>query len=76
MMKPEEGTSTLNVLPSTSNLKIFPGTSTLKIEIPKYVQIRDFGLCQHFKKLLGLEIPVKISLEFELILKVFKKMIY
>ena len=43
--------STLKLEENTSTLEIFPGTSTLENEIQKYVQIRDFGLYQHFQVL-------------------------
>ena len=34
-----------------STLKLEEGTSTLENEIPKYVQIRDYGLYWHFQVL-------------------------
>ena len=43
--------STLKLWESPSTLEIFPSTSPLENEIQKYVQIRDFGLKQHFQVL-------------------------
>ena len=75
--------SALKLGESTSSLEIFPSTTTLENEIQKYVQIRDFGLYQHFQvqellkrlafgsKALGLGNAGKVlSLVFELLRKI------